>query len=295
MATFHFLDDGFTGRLGTIVGSSYRGKLYVKRYHKPTDADSDQQREVRALFRHLGNIARQIQDTVFLLNRPKIPHGTVVSHLIHINKPMFDKLMRRQTKAGVWDRWHPELFQLTTGILPPIVFDDAEVGVNNVGEHYVSLHWEKVPKEYADYQGYVIVYDDDCETAVVEKMESLGTLNISVLIDRFANMTTWENIHVYLAYVDGAIDDGKAGTKSIGRRVSVTAYTHGVYTPPTPPTPPSPTPSGVSGSSPGDGLLPKPAAAEAATLRDEAARLMEEAKRLEAEANIAGGVSEATA
>jgi hypothetical protein len=228
MATFHFLDDGFTGRIGTLVGSSYEGTLYVKRYHKPSNPNSQQQQEIRGLFREIGEIGRQVRLELYALNCGKVKTRHVINHLMQINHEMFSKATRHQSKDGVWDRWTPALFQFANGTLSPVTITKAEIQTDPTsGVRELGLKFDP-PAGTAAYEGYAFVFDDNSNKVIVRKVK-LGDFapdkGMMVSLAPFANMSSYQNIHVYLAYVDGKLDEGQAiDPMALGRNASTTAY-----------------------------------------------------------------------
>jgi hypothetical protein len=300
MAQFHFLDDTFTGRLGTLVGSSIDGQYYIKRFHKPGNPNTGPQQEVRGLFRQMTAMGRQIKADLQDMNLSGVKESHLVRNFVHLNGPMFEKIMRRQTKDGTWDRWHPEMLQFCSGTLSPLSIESAEIQSTNIGRT-ITVKFSKSPGAGIGIK--LFVYDDDCK----QVMSFDPTNNpSSYILSAFENMSTFKNIHVYAIWADGYFASTNNGNTT-AEHLSRTAYRRAVYIEPTPPVmPPSPHPAptpevpDLKPNTPMPQPAPAPIASgideatqtdpiEAAALRDEAARLMAEAQRLQEEANAAGG------
>jgi hypothetical protein len=202
------------------------------------------------------------------------------------------------------------MFQLCMGTMNPITLEKAEIVQTQfpsagltLNELHVSWPIVNLPAN----EGFLVVYDDDCKRVITQKVlinqmkggQGNETWNATVDLSPFANMTSWQNIHVYMAYVDGKFADKTVNPLHVGRYASKTSYIHAVMKAVNPG--PSPyTPNNVA-PAPQPAPAPLPAAhgmdegtqtadpVEAAALRDEAARLMAEAQRLEAQASAAGG------
>jgi hypothetical protein len=56
MATLNFIRGSIKGKLGDIVGSSWRGKDYIKTYVPPSNPNTQGQAAVRTIFQHIAHI-----------------------------------------------------------------------------------------------------------------------------------------------------------------------------------------------------------------------------------------------
>jgi len=87
MATINWIKASLRGRLGEIVGSSWRGKPYVKTYTKPHDPKTPKQMTVRDIFGHVCSIAKVIYHPVLKPYTFPKPQGmTAYNKMIHINR-----------------------------------------------------------------------------------------------------------------------------------------------------------------------------------------------------------------
>jgi hypothetical protein len=214
-----------------------------------------------------------------------VKRGHVVTHLVHLNKALFKKASRRLTSAGIWDRWDPAAFTLCEGVLETPVVKTAvcDKTANELNCRVAGLlSFDQV----VPWQGFVVVYDDDSQVAVTVPAEFTKSDHLfKIPLAPFANISTYKNIYVYAAYVNGKLDDGKTDPLTVGQRASRTGYLkatiQGSLDSSTPDQPDAGTP--VTPAAPFQPADP----VEAAALRDEAARLEAEAKRLETEADAA--------
>jgi hypothetical protein len=60
MSSINWLKASLKGRLGEVVGSSWRGKDYTKVYTSPSNPNTAEQQGVRSIFAHVGHIAHTI-------------------------------------------------------------------------------------------------------------------------------------------------------------------------------------------------------------------------------------------
>jgi hypothetical protein len=298
MAEFHFLDDAFIGRLGAIVGSSMYGKLYIKRFKAPSNPKSDAQLEVRGLFAKLKDIGEEIKGALFFLNRPKVSKGRVVAHFVHLNKKMFSPSSRHQRDPGQWTRWNPEHLELCSGTLPPLRLSSAELSDSAVGGGVkdVTVKWtlDGIPYAQTTWKVCLFIYDEDCGEAIHRELALCNVWNnpstgmsemepnhVIIPLTAFANMSSYNNIHVYAVYLNGATGaDPATNREAIAKAVSRTSYIRAAFAQPPNPAP-NPTPkAGENGAGSGE----RNTAESAALLLEESRRLAAEAQRLADEA-----------
>jgi hypothetical protein len=212
---------------------------------------------------------------------------------------MFDKSMRRQTAPGAWGRWHPEAFQICSGTLPPLHLASAAIvpdtsgafpGVYNcriswtldgLNKYENKTEWHVTLFFYDDDSGRVI--SDSC--AIVDGHGGVGPEDFKLF--GFANMSTYQHIHVYAVYHNGHTGELADSTpEEIGKAVSKTSYIKA--TPPAAPVPPATAQGGAESPGAGASAETKPQGAdEAALLMEESRRLAAEAQRLSDEAKAA--------
>jgi hypothetical protein len=104
MATLNLLRGSLKGRLGDIVGSSWRGKDYVKSFTPPSNPNTEGQIAVRTIFQHTAHIASAINEAVLKpYTFPKPRKMTAYNRMIQINKPLFSELAWDQTKLKIFE------------------------------------------------------------------------------------------------------------------------------------------------------------------------------------------------
>jgi hypothetical protein len=104
MATLNFIRGTIKGKLGKTVGSSWRGKDYVKTYVPPSNPNTEGQVVVRTIFQHPTHIAKAIYEPVLKpYTFPKPRKMTAFNRMIQINKPLFSELAWDQTKLKIFE------------------------------------------------------------------------------------------------------------------------------------------------------------------------------------------------
>jgi hypothetical protein len=91
MSKINWIKGELQGKLGVIVGSSWKGHAYTKAYTKPANPNTPGQIETRALFRNIAHIGQGLRLPLELYTRPRPHQMTAYNHLIQLNKPMFNK------------------------------------------------------------------------------------------------------------------------------------------------------------------------------------------------------------
>jgi hypothetical protein len=217
MATLSFAGGSIKGRVGQFVGSSWRGKDYIKMYTPPTYTNSDGQKAVRTIFQHTAHIAKAIYQGVLKpYTFPKPQKLTAYNRMIQINKAMFDDLNWDQTKLKIFDG---PLFN--PGITGATVED---AGSANVA---VRVRFAGAVGEGTDI-AFAIIHDEVTETTLYGQATRMDA-QIDVPIATF-DQTNLTKIHAYLVfakppaqpgggnYVNGVGDVSETG------QVSGTAY-----------------------------------------------------------------------
>jgi hypothetical protein len=64
MATLNFIKGSIKGKVGQFVGSSWKGKDYIKTYTPPSNPRTEGQVGIRNIFQHVGHIAKAIYEPV---------------------------------------------------------------------------------------------------------------------------------------------------------------------------------------------------------------------------------------
>jgi hypothetical protein len=187
MARINWIKGELKGRLGEIVGSSWKGHSYTKTYTKPANPNTPAQIEIRAVFQNIAHIGKRVREPLERYTRPK-PHGmTAYNHLIQQNKPLFQKQGKK---------WDPLGFVFMTGELAgaeisTAVFDGAALTA--------TVTWDGTTGE-ADDKAFVIIYDDESKRVAytVDVARSAGTVTLDAA--GFANVSSYTEVYAYLAF-----------------------------------------------------------------------------------------------
>jgi hypothetical protein len=187
MSRINWIKGELKGRLGEIVGSSWKGHAYTKTYTKPTNPNTPAQIEIRALFQNIAHIGKSVNEPLERYTRPKPRGMTAYNHLIQQNKPMFQKQGQK---------WAPLEFVFMSGDLAgaeiaEAVFDGAALTA--------TVTWDGTTGEGAD-QAFAIIYDNASKRVAyaVEVARSAGTVTIDAAA--FANVSAYNDIYAYLAF-----------------------------------------------------------------------------------------------
>jgi hypothetical protein len=207
MSRINFIKGELKGKLGEIVGSSWKGIPYTKTYTKPSNPNTPAQQETRYLFQQLAHIGRDIRTPIDLYTRPRPHKMSSYNHLIQLNKAMF-------SKTGT--KWAPlELVimsgELTSAAITTAVFDTASLTA--------TVTWDGTVGEATD-KAFVVVYDDEGKRTVnaVEVDRSAGTVTIDASV--FANVSAYNDIYAYLAFY--RIDADGKGMNSVTTALKAT-------------------------------------------------------------------------
>ena len=167
MSSINWLTAALRGRLGDVVGSSWRGKPYTKIYVRPTDPKTTGQTDVRGIFAHVGHLAHLIYEPVLKPYTYPVPHAhTAYNQMMMINKELYDDLTYDPTKLQILQG------PLAANTINQAGYDDSS------GDVYVE--WNNAtgdPKDIA----IVVLYADTIDAVMVgiakrEDMEVEGKL-----------------------------------------------------------------------------------------------------------------------
>lgn len=206
MATLNFVRGSIKGRVGQFVGSSWRGKDYIKTYTPPTDANSDGQKAVRTIFQHTAHIAKAIYEGVLKpYTFPKPQKLTAYNRMIQVNKDLFDELLWDQTKLKIFDG---PLFN------PGITA--ATIEGHGTSAVAVKVTFAATTGDGTD-KAIAIIHDEITEGALYAIADrSAGEVDVPIATFTQANLT---KLHAYLVFAQppapGASETGQ---------VSGTAY-----------------------------------------------------------------------
>jgi hypothetical protein len=215
MATINWLRANLRGKLGEIVGSSWRGRPYVKIYSKPSNPRTPEQMGVRNTFREVTKVAKGIYHQAlkpYTLPRPK--GMTAYNYMIHINRNM------------IKDRkWEPSRLKIFDGPLYNRGFHNfgnfksQVVIVKKSGQEYFD-HFLAFPKPDAventnsrnDDIRIIVAYDDKHKRALCHVGTRDGSdlcyIDAGPLRHLYEDTSTIDisNMHTYIAYAQLPVD-----------------------------------------------------------------------------------------
>jgi hypothetical protein len=207
VSKINFIKGELKGKLGEIVGSSWKGIPYTKTYTKAKNPNTDKQIETRYVFQSIAHIGKGIYSSLELYTRPKPHQMSVYNHLIKLNKPMFGKQGQK---------WNPlELIimsgELASAAIATAVFDSSALTA--------TITWDGTVGDATD-KAFIVVYDDESKRTVhtAEIIRSAGTVTIDA--SAFADVSTYNDIYAYLAFYH--LDDNGKGFNSNTSRLKAT-------------------------------------------------------------------------
>jgi len=104
MAELNFVRGSIKGKVGQFVGSSWRGKEYIKTYTPPSNPRTAGQVAIREIFLHTSRVAKAIYlDILNPYTFPKPQKMTPYNRMIQINKPMFHEMEWDQSKLKIFE------------------------------------------------------------------------------------------------------------------------------------------------------------------------------------------------
>jgi hypothetical protein len=102
MSQINWIKASLKGRLGEVVGSSWRGKPYTKVYTPPTDPHTQGQTDVRGIFAHVGHMAHLVYHEVLEPYTYPIPHEeTKYNRMMQINKGLYAEKVYDPSKLQI--------------------------------------------------------------------------------------------------------------------------------------------------------------------------------------------------
>jgi hypothetical protein len=205
MATLNFIRGTIRGKIGQFVGSSWKGKSYIKTFTKPGNPRTKDQMAVRTVFQNISHIAKAVYENVLKpYTFPKPRMQTAYNRMIQINKPMFDG-----------KEWKPEMLKIFDGPLYNPGFDQATFEKQGAKES-VLFGFNDTDGEKTDI-AICIIYDEASGTAVFE-IGSRKDVEISVNLGLMSPADK-NKLHAYLVFAQAPADgNGETGL------VSGTAY-----------------------------------------------------------------------
>jgi hypothetical protein len=104
MAELNFIRGSIKGKIGQLVGSSWRGKDYIKTYTAPGNPKTPEQVAIRTIFQHTAHIASAIyEDVLKPYTFPKPRKMTAYNRMIQVNSDLFDGKEWDQKKLKIFD------------------------------------------------------------------------------------------------------------------------------------------------------------------------------------------------
>jgi len=201
MATLNFIRGTIRGKIGQFVGSSWKGKPYIKTFTKPGNPRTADQVAVRTVFQKVSHIAKTIYKNVLKpYTFPAPRKQTAFNQMIAANQAMFD------AKA-----WEPEKLVIFEGPLHNPGIASAAISGNNAAISFATTGGEATDKAIAvllDAEGSIVKY--------AEAARSAGTVSLPIADIDPANRG---NLHAYLAFIRLPV----LGTDEKGQ-VSATAH-----------------------------------------------------------------------
>jgi len=205
MAELNFVRGTICGKIGQFVGSSWKGKPYIKTFTKPGNPRTADQVAVRTVFQKVSHIAKNIYKHVLKpYTFPAPRRQTAFNKMIAANQAMFD------AKA-----WEPENLKIFEGPLHNPGLSSAAINARNVVFSFATTGGETTDK--------AIAVLPDAESGTVKHAEanrSAGAVNIPLAGIDPAN---YGRLHAYLVFTRlPELDPEEKGQVSITAHLAVT-------------------------------------------------------------------------
>jgi hypothetical protein len=183
MATLNFIRGTVRGKIGQFVGSSWKGKSYIKTFTKPGNPRTAKQVAVRTVFQNVSHIAKEIYESVLKkYTFPQPRRQTAYNRMIQINKAMFD------SKA-----WNPADLKIFEGPLENPGITSAVLTADTV-----KVSFDPTPGHEQDR--VIALLFGEASGVVLYKSgpRVFGFVDISAAA---LESPAVENLHAYLAFV----------------------------------------------------------------------------------------------
>ncbi|MDR0707038.1 MAG: DUF6266 family protein [Treponema sp.] len=205
MATLNFVKGSVKGRIGQFVGSSWRGKDYIKTYTPPGNPRTEGQVSIRNIFQRVVFIAKSIYHPVLKPYTFPKPHKmTALNKMVQINKEMFDD-----------KEWDASLLKIFEGALTNPGISGA---VLSSDKRMLAVTWDGSRGTASD-AAIAVVHSEEAEkTLCVITTRDAGTTG-DWDITELGGITDPSRAHAYLVFSQPPAP-GTAGTGE----VSGTAY-----------------------------------------------------------------------
>jgi hypothetical protein len=183
MAQLNFIRGTIRGKIGQFVGSSWKGKSYIKTFTKPGNPRTVDQVAVRAVFYNVSQIAKAVYESAqkkYTFPQPR--RQTAYNRMIQINKAMFDSKV-----------WNPAKLKIFEGPLENPGITSAVLTADTV-----KVSFDPTP---GHEQGRVIalLFDEASGTVLYKSGPcAFGFVDMSAAP---LESPAVENLHAYLAFV----------------------------------------------------------------------------------------------
>lgn len=155
--------DGFIGKVGTVVGSFWKGKKVLRGYNEfPSNPDTETQRLQRAKFGLLGEMGGAVLNAlrVGLKVRADSRKSTEVGEFVRLN---MDKVSGTVEHLAVaYDG-----IQLSDGNLTTVGFDEPDLENPLVVKVSITESYLTAPDAHADDKVYLVIYNKTLGKGVV--------------------------------------------------------------------------------------------------------------------------------
>jgi hypothetical protein len=212
MSRINWLKASLKGRLGEVVGSSWRGKDYTKVYTPPRNPHTAGQTEVRTIFAHVGHIAHMIYKGVLDPYTYPVPREiTKYNRMMQINHELYDDKV-----------WAPGKLKIFAGELQGAPITSAQY---READDELKVYWEAEFGDTDDIVAVVVYYEitDSVLYSVGGRREESPAIIETGQIGKALDVT---KMHVYLAFAQPPSEkNGNQGMVSNTTYSVVTPYT----------------------------------------------------------------------
>jgi len=204
MSEINWLKAALKGRLGNVVGSSWRGKDYTKLYTQPSNPNTAGQKGVRSIFAHVGHIAHKIYKGVLAPYTYPVPKDiTKYNRMMQINNELYDDKI-----------WAPAKLKIFAGELKTVPIESADY---KEVDNQLDVEWGVALSDDATDDAIILVYYEATGETLytIAKRGDVNTIMDTTLLGPALDVT---KLHVYLAFSQ------PPGEKYEHGQVSNTAY-----------------------------------------------------------------------
>jgi hypothetical protein len=195
MALLNFVRGSISGRVGQFVGSSWKGKDYIKTYTPPSNPNTSNQKAIRTVFQHVTAIASALNRSVLKpYTFPRPQHMTVLNRMMQINQAIFaDK---------VWDVTLLKIFEgplYNPGITSAVLADNT-----------LTVTWDDSHGAPTDVAAVVVHSEESDLTFALVTTRSAGSSGAWDILELGA--TDPAKTHVFLVFAALPSEDNPGET-----------------------------------------------------------------------------------